>query len=89
MKIKMKIFLLFAFALFISSVSIAQRLDENGFPIYKEMSETDAQRILGDMYSPKFFKVNGEKRYIKESIINGNKITTILYNYASILNLVH
>lgn len=84
MKIKMKIFLLFAFALFISAESFAQKLDENGFPIYKEMSEADAQRILGDMYSPKFFKVNGETRYIKESIINGNKITTILYNYASI-----
>ncbi|MBU0476051.1 MAG: hypothetical protein KKF62_18040 [Bacteroidetes bacterium] len=81
----MKIFLLFAFALFISANSFAQKLDENGFPIYKEMSEADAQRILGDMYSPKFFKVNGEeKRYTKESIINGNKITTILYNYASI-----
>jgi len=84
MKIKMKIFLLFAFALFISAESFAQKLDENGFPIYKEMTEADAQRILGDMYSPKFFKTNGEKRYIKESIINGNKITTILYNYASI-----
>ncbi len=84
MKIKMKIFLLFAFALFVSSESFAQKLDANGFPIYKEMTEADAQRILGDMYSPKFFKTNGEKRYIKESIINGNKITTILYNYASI-----
>jgi hypothetical protein len=84
MKIKMKIFLFLALTLFISSQSFAQRYDENGYPIYKEMSEEDAQRILGDMYSPKFFKVNGETRYVKESIINGNKITTILFNYASI-----
>ncbi len=84
MKIKMKIFLMLALTLFLSSLSFAQRYDENGFPIYKELSEADAQRILGDMYSPKFFKVNGEKRYNKESIINGNKITTILFNYASI-----
>ena len=84
MKIKMKIFLLLALTLLLSSLVFAQRYDENGYPIYKELSEADAQRILGDMYSPKFFKVNGEKRLIKESIINGNKITTILYNYASI-----
>jgi len=84
MKIKMRIFLLLALTLLLSSLTFAQRYDENGYPIYKEMSEEDAQRILGDMYSPKFFKINGDTRSIKESIINGNNITTILYNYGSI-----
>ncbi len=84
MKIKLKIFLFLALMLFVVSKAFAQRVDENGYPIYKEMSVEDAKRILGDMYSPKMFKVNGETKYIKESIINGNKITTILYNYASI-----
>ncbi|MDA3860836.1 MAG: hypothetical protein PF445_06390 [Melioribacteraceae bacterium] len=84
MKMKTKIFLFLALTLFLSVQSYAQRIDENGYPIYKEMSEEDAQRVLGDMYSPKFFKVNGETKHIKSSIINGNKITTILYNYASI-----
>ncbi len=84
MKMKLKIFLFLALMLFVVSKAFAQRVDENGYPIYKEMSVEDAKRILGDMYSPKIFKVNGEKKYIKESIINGNKITTILYNYGSI-----
>lgn len=84
MKIKIKIFLFLAITLFIASKTFAQRVDENGYPIYKEMSEEDAKRVLGDMYSPRFFKVNGETKHIKSSIINGNRITTILYNYASI-----
>ncbi len=84
MKIKMKIFLLLALTLLLSSLTFAQRYDENGYPIYKEMSEEDAKRILGDMYSPKFFKTNGDKNSVKASIINGNSITTILYNYGSI-----
>ncbi len=64
--------------------SQAQRLDENGFPLLKQLTEDDAKRIFGDMYSPKFFKTLGGSRFIKESIISGNKITTIVFNYGSI-----
>ena len=84
MKIKMMIFVLFAFSLLSSSLILGQRYDENGYPIYKELSEEDAMRLFGDMYAPKFFKTYGDSRSIKESIINGNSITTILFNYGSI-----
>ena len=84
MKIKMKAFLLIALTLFLSSMVYAQRYDENGYPIYKELSEEDAKRLFGDMYAPKMFKTTGNPRLVKESIINGNKITTILFNYGSI-----
>ncbi|MFH1525932.1 MAG: hypothetical protein ABIG69_04645 [Bacteroidota bacterium] len=84
MKIKQHIiYLLFAAMLF-SGVSFAQEKDEYGNYNLKKLSEEDAKRIFGDMYSPKLFKVNGNPRHIKESIISGNKITTILFNYGSI-----
>ncbi len=83
MKIKIKIFML-AFMLLFSLSSFAQSVDANGNPMLKELSEEDAMRIFGDQYSPKFFKTSGEKSIIKESIINGNNITTILFNYGSI-----
>ena len=58
--------------------------DKNGNLNLKGLSEEDARRILGDMFAPKFFKTLGEARQIKESIINGNKITAIVFNYGSI-----
>jgi len=58
--------------------------DKNGNPNLKGLSEEDTKRILGDIYAPKFFKTLGETRQIKESIINGNKITSIIFNYGSI-----
>ncbi|MCF6269742.1 MAG: hypothetical protein L3J41_08535 [Melioribacteraceae bacterium] len=83
MKIKIKIFLL-AFMFLFSVASFAQSVDADGNPMLKELSEEDAMRIFGDQYSPKFFKTSGEKSIVKESIINGNNITTILFNYGSI-----
>lgn len=85
MKIKFQIAIFVLISVIISSVNTyGQRKDENGYYILKELSEQDAQRVFGDLYAPKVFKANGESRLIKESIISGNKITTIVYNYASI-----
>ena len=80
---KVLIFLLIVLSSFAFLVT-AQEKDANGNPLLKELSEQDAMRIFGRQYAPKFFKTQGEQRLIKESIINGNKITTILFNYASI-----
>ena len=74
---------LFIISLVWTSLS-AQEYDEKGNVNIKGLSEEDMVRIYGDQFSPKFFKVNGEKRAIKESIINGNSITTVLFNYGSI-----
>lgn len=83
---KIKLYIILIVALFFSSISLiyAQEYDEYGYPIYKKLTEEDAKRILGKMYSPKVFKTTGSPRHIKESIINGNKITTVLFNYGSI-----
>lgn len=84
MKIKYLIlFLIILLAFSFRSIN-AQEKDKYGNPILKSLSEEDAKRIFGDFYAPKLFKVNGNPRHIKESIISGNKITTILFNYASI-----
>ena len=63
---------------------VAQEYDKYGNINIKGLSEEDMIRLFGDQLNRKFYKVNGEKRVIKESIINGNNITTILYNYGSI-----
>lgn len=62
----------------------AQEYDEYGNINIKGLSEEDMVRIFGDQFNRKFFKVNGDKKAIKESIINGNNITTVLFNYGSI-----
>ncbi len=78
-KILMLLILLLTFGLF------AQDSNDKYSDInWKELSDADAERILGDMYAPKFFKSNGDKTQIKELIVSGNKITTILFNYGSI-----
>ncbi len=84
MKRKTKFLLsLILIPLFLVNIS-AQEYDEYGNINIKGLSQQDMERLFGDQYSRKFFKVNGETRQIKESIINGNSITTILYNYGSI-----
>jgi len=84
MKLKLISFLLLS-TIFISAIGVvAQEKDENGFYIYKKLTENDMKRLFGEEWPPRVFKVNGEMRYRKESIISGNKITTILYNYGSI-----
>lgn len=79
MKIKLIFFLSFIFFL---STMVAQEKDEYGNWKIKEMSEQDMIRIFGEF--PTFFKTNGDPRLIKQSIISGNNITTVVYNYGSI-----
>lgn len=51
----------------------------------KKLTQADMERIFGDIYKPgKIFKTAGSPREIKEVIINGNKITTVVFNYGSI-----
>lgn len=51
----------------------------------KKLTQADMERIYGDLYKPgKVFKTAGDPREIKEVIINGNKITTVVFNYGSI-----
>ncbi|MCF8306421.1 MAG: hypothetical protein K9G57_02675 [Ignavibacteriales bacterium] len=83
MKIYLKIIALLIFGF--SGISNAQiYYDEFGNIDLKRLSEEDAKRIYGDMYAPKMFVINGEQKLIKESIINGNKVTTLIFNYGSI-----
>ncbi len=79
MKIKLIFFLSIIFFL---STLVAQEKDEYGNWKIKEMSEQDMIRIFGKF--PTFFKTNGDPRLIKQSIISGNNITTVVYNYGSI-----
>ena len=58
--------------------------DKDGNIDLKRLTEADAQRIFGDMYAPKVLKSLGEAKEIKESIISGNKIVSIVFNYGSI-----
>lgn len=51
----------------------------------KGLQYEDMVRIFGDNYkSNRVFKTAGDSREIREVIINGNKITTVLFNYGSI-----
>ncbi len=51
----------------------------------KGLSQEDMARIFGDIYLPgKIFKTQGDKRAIKEVILHGNAITTVIFNYGSI-----
>jgi len=61
------------------------KYDKDGNIDLKRLSEEDAKRIYGDSYAPKIFKtLLGDSKLIKESIIGGNKVTSIVFNYGSI-----
>jgi len=82
---KKSIYLFVLFLFITSSFSLAQEKDEYGNYNIKKLSQQDMERIYGDIYKPgKVFKTNGDPRSIKEVIISGNKITTVLFNYGSI-----
>lgn len=82
---KLRSLILFLFLMLSFSVVNAQiAYDKDGNVDIKKLSEEDMVRIFGDSFTPKVFKTLGSSRYIKQSIINGNKITTVLYNYGSI-----
>ena len=51
----------------------------------KGLTQADMARIFGDLYKPgHVFKTNGDEKAIKQVIISGNKITTVIFNYGSI-----
>ncbi len=77
-------FVLFSILILATNMLFAQEVDKYGNPMLKQLSDQDAMRIFGKNYAPKLFKTLGDPRIIKESIINGNKITTIVFNYGSI-----
>lgn len=63
----------------------AQPKDQYGNWDIKKMSYEDMVRVFGDIMKPgKVYKVNGDPKEIKEVIIKGNKITTVVFNYGTI-----
>ncbi|MBZ0200305.1 MAG: hypothetical protein K8H86_10585 [Ignavibacteriaceae bacterium] len=79
-----KIILFLIAALLLSVAAMAQEKPTELWNT-KGLSQADMERIFGDLYRPgKVFKVNGDQKAIKEVIINGNKVTTVVYNYGSI-----
>lgn len=75
--------ILFLISFLITATSIISQDKENIDP--KGLSQEDMVRIFGDIYKPgKVFKTAGDPREIKEVIISGNKITTVIFNYGSI-----
>lgn len=83
MKIK-NIFITILFLL-ISSVTFSQVKDQYGNYDIKKLTYDDMVRIFGDIYKPgKIYKVNGVPKEIREVIIGGNKIKTVVFNYGSI-----
>ncbi|MBN1638192.1 MAG: hypothetical protein JW866_04445 [Ignavibacteriales bacterium] len=85
MKLTKNLIILFLISLLISTLSYSQERLPNGEYKWKGMSQEDAVRILGpEVFYRRVFKGQGDMRWIKESIINGNKITTVVFNYGSI-----
>lgn len=82
---KLKLFSIISFLiLFIVGVQ-AQERDKYGNINIKGLSYEDMMRIFGNVYKPgHVFKTSGDPREIREVIIKGNKITTVLFNYGSI-----
>ncbi len=77
--------LLFLFIILFAVTSGYSQQDSRDTVSYKKLTHEDMVRIFGRIYKPNLtFKVNGDQRAIKDVIISGNKITTILYNYGSI-----
>ncbi|MGE5399332.1 MAG: hypothetical protein ACM3S2_02950 [Ignavibacteriales bacterium] len=81
---KINLVAIIGFLLIIAQFSFAQEKDSLGYYDLKKMSYEDALRIFGPITGKKLNKLTGESREIKDIIIKGNKIKTILYNYGSI-----
>jgi hypothetical protein len=75
------VILLFMFLL--SGLMFAQEDNTTGNH-YKNLTPEEALKIFGPVKGTKFNKISGDSREIKDIIIKGNKITTILYNYGSV-----
>ncbi|MGE5352390.1 MAG: hypothetical protein ACM3P0_09925 [Acidobacteriota bacterium] len=81
---KKRLILILTYVLAFTCLSFAQEKDSLGNYNLKKLSHEDYLRIFGPITGNKLNKVTGEKREIKDIVIKGNKITTILYNYGSI-----
>lgn len=68
----------------ISAASFAQEKDSLGNYDYKKMSYEDALRVFGPIKGTRINKLTGEKKEIKDIVVKGNKVTSILYNYGSV-----
>ncbi len=79
MKIKITVLVLF---LFITASYVAQTSDE--VHNKKITTEAEFERIYGKILGQKLNKTTGEMREIKDIIIKGNKIQTVLFNYGSV-----
>ncbi len=77
--IKVVLVLIFLFSLNL----FAQKRDEYGNFLLKELTEQQALKIFGKP-GERLAKALGNPKIIKESIIQGNKVKTVLFNYGSI-----
>lgn len=81
MKLKLSLLILALF--FTINNLLAQKVDEFGNYIIKELTEEQALRIFGKP-GDALRKSLGNPNLIKESIIQGNKVKTVVFNYGSI-----
>jgi len=77
-----KVIIFFSLIVF-STTLFGQKRDEYGNYILKELTEKQALKIFGKP-GERLNKTLGNPRLIKESIIQGNKVKTVLFNYGSI-----
>ncbi|MCU7493882.1 MAG: hypothetical protein HF314_03435 [Ignavibacteria bacterium] len=81
---KKSLILILTYVLAFTFSSFAQEKDSLGNYDLKKLTYEDNLRLFGPITGTKINKIAGDKREVKDIIIKGNKITTILYNYGSI-----
>lgn len=81
---KKNVIFIFLYILTFTFCSFAQEKDSLGNYDLKKLSYEDYLRIFGPVTGKKLNKITGETREIKDILIHGNKIQTVLYNYGSI-----
>lgn len=80
---KKKIFTITSLILVLVLNIYAQKKDQYGNYILKELTEKQALELFGKP-GERLAKSLGNPKLIKESIIQGNKVKTVLFNYGSI-----
>ncbi len=76
--------LFFIMILFLSRLGFSQTDPRDTINI-KGLTQQDMERIWGDLYKDnKITKTKGDQNNIKQLIMNGNAITTVIFNYGSI-----
>ncbi|MGE5683246.1 MAG: hypothetical protein ACM34K_20480, partial [Bacillota bacterium] len=81
---KKNIIYVFLYILTFTCLGYAQEKDSLGNYNLKQLSSEDYLRIFGPITGKKLNKLTGETREIKNILVKGNKVKTILYNYGSI-----